>query len=482
MSIRVHDVTLTVLNMRTRMPFRYGIATLTTVPHLFVRAEMEVDGQRCIGISSEGLAPKWFTKIPEQSFRDELADMLHVIESAAGYAQQVGDAPSVFDLWQQVYAEQLNWATFVNYPPLLWSFGVSLIERAVIEGFCRAKKTTFAAAVRSNALGVRLGELHSELGDFEPAQLLPPQPVRSMYLRHTVGLADPLTDADITVEDRAGDGLPQSLEAAIAAYGLRYFKIKLGGDPEKDVERLTRIAALLPPDAKFTLDGNEFYKEVEPFEQTWERLRSEPALAEFMRGLLFIEQPMHRDVALSADVEDELSDWDDRPAMIIDESDALIGSAKEAIDSGYAGTSHKNCKGVIKGLANACLLEHRRRTEPERTLILSGEDLCSVGPVAMIMDLAAVATFGLEHVERNGHHYFRGLSMYPAGVQEQVLERHGDLYEKHTTGGESFPTLKIRDGRIDIGSVVDAPFGVAIDLDPVRFTPIDKWTYESLEK
>ena len=41
-------------------------------------------------------------------------------------------------------------------------------------------------------------------------------------------MADPLTDGDIA--EPLGDGLPQSLEAVIATYGNRYFKLKVGAD------------------------------------------------------------------------------------------------------------------------------------------------------------------------------------------------------------------------------------------------------------
>ena len=42
-----------------------------------------------------------------------------------------------------------------------------------------------------------------------------------------------------------GECLPATLTDAIAAYGLRYFKLKLCGDVERDVERLAAIAAQL---------------------------------------------------------------------------------------------------------------------------------------------------------------------------------------------------------------------------------------------
>ena len=79
---------------------------------------------------------------------------------------------------------------------------------------------------------------------------------------------------------------------------------------------------------------------------------------------------------------------------------------------------------MLKGIAHACLLERRRRREPGRSFILSGEDLANVGPVALLQDCAVAAALGVESVERNGHHYFAGLSAFPSAVQERVLEAH----------------------------------------------------------
>ena len=82
---------------------------------------------------------------------------------------------------------------------------------------------------------------------------------------------------------------------------------------------------------------------------------------------------------------------------------------------------------------------------------------------------------GVEHVERNGHHYFRGLSVFGQDLNEEVLNRHGDLYHRHPDG---FAALSIQEGNLAMGSVASAPFGTAfaIDewLDP--WLPMDDWT------
>ena len=481
MPIRALDTELFVLNMHTRMPFRYGITTLTAVPHLFVRATVEVDGKRQVGLSADHLPPKWFTKNPDTSPREDIAGLLEVITAARDVARATPKQPTVFAYWRRLYEAMSAWGGGWAKPPLLVHFGTSLVERAVIDAFCRTEGTTFAQALRKNWFGIEVGALHRELDGAEPAAFLPPEPLRRLVSRHTVGLTDYLTDREIPSQEAVDDGLPQSLEACVRAYGLTHFKIKLWGDAARDLDRLRGIADVLDRTAggeyAFTLDGNENFKLIGPFRELWASLTREPSLAKFMRGLLFVEQPLHRDVALGDEVKKEFLAWADRPAVIIDESDGEVGSAARALACGYAGTSHKNCKGVFKSIANACLMAARRQNDPAGRFVLSGEDLSNIGPVSLLQDTAVVASLGIEHAERNGHHYFKGLSALPEAVQAAALDAHGDVYRRHERG---FVTSRVERGSTNVGSVVDAPFGVALEFDPSQFTPLEAWSYETL--
>src|SRR5207244_2397169 len=197
--------------------------------------------------------------------------------------------------------------------------------------------------------------------------------------------------------------------------------------------------------------GNEQFHALGEFQDFWEAVHRQSELRRFLVHLLFVEQPFHRDVALQAAALQGLKDWAGRPSLIIDESDADLESLPQALRLGYAGTSHKNCKGVFKGITNACLLAHRRREQPHRSVILSGEDLANIGPVALLQDLAVCAALGIASVERNGHHYFAGLSMFPEEVQHQILKAHGDLYRVSRDG---WPTLAIQDGSLSIHSLL----------------------------
>src|SRR6266568_4848913 len=54
--------------VKLRLPFRFGVVTLTEAPQLFVRARIRLaDGRQGEGISAELLVPKWFDKSPELS-------------------------------------------------------------------------------------------------------------------------------------------------------------------------------------------------------------------------------------------------------------------------------------------------------------------------------------------------------------------------------------------------------------------------------
>lgn len=483
MSIKVLSTDLHIVNTRLRMPFRFGIVTLTELPHLFVRAIVQIDGKVQEGLAADFLPNKWLTKNPSTTFEQDIVRMLEIIKMACQIAQSAGSRESVFDLWEHMYMAHSAWAGGWGDPPLLAAFGPSLVERAIIDAFCKQRRITFSTAVRENQLGIRLGRIHAELSGVEPRDLLPREPERHIIVRHTVGLTDPLTDKQIAAADRVDDGLPQSLEACVAHYGLSYFKIKLWGDVARDQERVAECADVLGRLCRgpyaFTLDGNENFKAVEPFREFWAGLTQSPKLREFLSHLIFVEQPLHRDVALNEHVAEAFANWKDRPPIIIDESDGTTTTVKQAVEMGYAGSSHKNCKGVIKGIANGCLLAHRRKIDPYRSYIQSAEDLTNIGPVALMQDLSVLASLGINHAERNGHHYFRGLSMFPRDLADATLAAHPDLYLRDSHGTV---TARIEDGTMRIGSVVDKAFGVGAPIDPSRFTPVDDWKYASLLK
>ena len=448
---------------RARIPFRYGIATMTECPHAIVRLTFDIDGRSQAGLAADHLPPKWFTKDPKRALEDEVDEMVRVLRAAVMHARRIR-AATPFAFGRELYDAQSAWAQEEKLPPLLSNFGTSFVERALIHAVCRMQGASLSSALRENLLAIDLGALHSPLAGTAPAAWLPVTPPGEVFARHTVGLSDPITAGDLAPGERVDDGLPHTLEECIRFYGLRHFKIKINGEAARDAARLERMAAVLTKecgdDFAFSLDGNESFHDVASFADYYRGLATAPALRSWWTRLLYVEQPWHRSVALSPAIGELARAWPDRPPIIIDESDAEIDSLPIALSLGYAGTSHKNCKGIFKGAANACLLAQRRASG--KTAVLSGEDLANAGPIGLIQDLAAQAAFGVTSIERNGHHYFAGLSQFPRALQAHALEQHPDLFIRSAQG---WPRLDVHAGRIALGSVNAAPFGVPGDVD-----------------
>ena len=462
MSIRLLDWRLRGALVGARIPFRFGIAEVRELVHVFLFVTMEIDGRRTLGVAADNLAPKWFTKDPGTSYREDAAAMVGVIESACAAAVRQRQQESVFDLWHAVYREQVV-RNDAGIAPLLTGFGVSLVERAAIDAFCRAGTMPFAEAVRSNALGLRLEALHPGSAGYSARELLPARPLTSLRIRHTVGLSDALSE-----DASAGpaDGLPASLEACIRRYGLRRFKVKICGDRDTDLARLGQVRDVLERetggDYRLTLDGNEQYASTSALRDFWGELAATERTAQLAQRVDYVEQPLPRTLSLGEETAAELAAWPERPRLVIDEADDSLDAVARAIQAGYDGGSFKSSKGVFKGVGNACRIELLRRGHPERAFVYSAEDLSTIGPVSLLADLAVIGTLGIDEPERNGYHYLRDLTTLSPRVEEETMRAHRDLY---AAGSNGRPALDIADGRIQLGSVVAAPFGVGWPCD-----------------
>jgi hypothetical protein len=263
---------------------------------------------------------------------------------------------------------------------------------------------------------------------------------------------------------------------------LSHFKLKVGGRVDADVDRLTRIAAtldrLVPEPYLVTLDGNEQYKAMGDFTALVEAIRATPALARLWRSTAFIEQPLDRAIALDAAATDGLDALGRQVPIIIDESDGDLDAFPRAVALGYRGVSTKNCKGIVKSFLNRSLVErlNAERPGPAR-LFMSAEDLTNVPIVPLQQDLATVRALGIAHVERNGHHYVRGLAHCSTAERAAALRHHGDLY----AGDQREVWLRIEAGRLRVGSLATAGYGVAFDPDLDAMIPLERWTFDSLE-
>ena len=441
---RVAEVEYYERPVRLRLPFRFGVVTLTEAPQAFVRARIECAGGRSgWGAAAEMLAPKWFDKNPALSHKDNI-DQLRQALWLTREAYLSGAAHTAFGHFATHYHAQITAAAGYGLNPLVANFGPALLDRALLDALCKTLNVSFYQALQHNIIGLQPTHLLAEFKGFDMGAFLRRlQPATQIQVRHTVGLVDVINGYPHDV----ADGLPESLQEVIAAYGPRWFKLKVSGDVDADVERLQAIAVLLDAsglDYRVSLDGNEQYEHLDTVMVFWQRVAQEPSLQRLVAAVAFIEQPISRVTALNTDV---------RPLsrikpVIIDESDADLDSFPRARTQGYQGISSKSCKGLYKSIINAARCQ-RWQAEDGCAYWLTGEDLTTQAGLAVQQDLALANALGISHIERNGHHYVNGMADLPQIEQQSFLAAHPDLYH-HQAGAVR---LNICHGQLAIGSL-----------------------------
>lgn len=450
----LREVELYERDVTLRLPFRFGVVTLTECPQLFVRARIETAGGRSgWGLAAEMLAPKWFDKNLALTNEDNFDQLRLSTKTASELYRGDRIARTAFGLFEAHYRAQIDIGREMGLNALIACYGPALLDRAMLDALCRLEGVSFYTAMQRNLAGIAPDFLAPDLAGVDFGRFLASRkPAASIAARHTVGLADPLTATD--VKQRLGDGLPETLEEVVATYGHTWFKLKVGGDIKADIARLSDIAAVLDrlPAYRSTLDGNEQYDGVDAVIELWRTIAATPALKRLAASVIFIEQPIKRQQALSRDVKALAT----LKPVIVDESDDTLDAFPRAKALGYAGISSKTCKGLYKSLLNAA-----RAEQWGSGFMMSAEDLTTQAGISVQQDLALVNFLGLTHVERNGHHYVDGFAGAPAAETERFLMAHPDLYRR--SNGKV--RLTIAGGTLALGSLAGAGFAVGAEPD-----------------
>lgn len=471
MKVEIRSIELHVQECRTRLPFRFGMVTMTRAPLCFatVRIHSEASGEH-LGHAADLMVPKWFEKDPRKTIEDDFRRLAaSAREAAESYSSST--ARTVFGLWRDAYRERVACRPDGASDSLVRGFGVALIERALMDATCRAARLSFFDAWREDLFEFDAGALHATAAGWSVSESLGRRPLDTCVLRHTVGLADALVPEEVPEEWRLDDDHPLSLVEDIERYGLHCFKIKLEGDRRKDVARLVRLGDLIGSTVgdrfSYTLDGNEQFDSIADLLATLEEAEREaPGLLD---GLLHVEQPLSRADSFDAGRLAGIEKLGDIAPVILDEADSSLDSFPRGLELGYRGISVKNCKGVFRALANRALCDLTSRDS--RKVFQSSEDLTNLALLPLQQDLATLSTLGLRHAERNGHHYFRGLDHLPAAEIEAALAQHADLYEHGSDG----PRLLVRDGRLRFASIHGPGYGTRVPFETEGRTPLDEW-------
>lgn len=428
-----------------RLPFRFGDTIVRNTAEVFVAVTLEGRDSVVEGYAAQLMVPRWFDKRPHLSNDDTVAELRETVQAAAKHG--AGLSGTVRGLSTTLRTKVLA-AMPEGTPRLAAGFGPAVIEMALIDAACRDHALSFATAARKDVFGL--------VEDSPPD--LPPERLRDhlagltprwdIAIRHTVGYDAPLTPGE--VDQRPPDKLPVALSEVVAATGISNFKIKLKGDPDADIARLSDISAVLAgsPDYAATLDANEQY-DPENFTTFLAQFGTDPRLVRMREATLFVEQPFARDIALAAT---EMRLPDSIP-LVIDESDDDDDVFPRAAAIGWAGVSVKSCKGVLRALLNSARVAAFR--EAGRPALLSAEDLTCQPGLCWQQDTTMAATVGATHVERNGHHFAGGLQGASDKEIKDTLAAHSDLYAALPNGR---PTLRIEQGRVHFSSLNSVGF------------------------
>ncbi|QOZ11067.1 hypothetical protein [Bradyrhizobium sp. CCBAU 51765] len=456
--LKLRDIAFFERPVQFARPFRFGAVTINATPQLFVRVEIEVEGKTtnrgvAVGASAELLVPKWFDKRPELSPAQTVDGLRRALEIARGlYLARTG-YQTAFDLHASCIGAQIATCAKKNIPALAAAYGPAEIDKAILDALLRAAETNFFDGMAGNIAGMD-ARLSPDLGGADIATFLGGRaPLERVAIRHTVGLDDP-------VEGEGGVADPR--ENA----GARYFKLKLSGDPAADAARLARIGKELDKlgrDYKVTLDANEQYADLSALRALIDRLDHDAALRRIAARLLYVEQPMPRDITRQS----PLGALADR-GFIIDEADDSYDAFPAARALGYRGISSKSCKGLYKSIVNAT--RAAKWSAGGEQYFVTGEDLTCQAGLAVQQDLALGAFIGVTHAERNGHHYVDGFGDTPTPEAQAFAAAHPDLYADAGQGIR----LSIHDGDLLTGSLHATGFATSVHPDWSALRPLEQ--------
>ncbi|OAF03550.1 hypothetical protein AYJ54_03255 [Bradyrhizobium centrolobii] len=453
---KLRDIAFFERPVRFARPFRFGAITIHATPQLFVRVEIEVEGKGiAVGASAELLVPKWFDKRPELSPAQTVDGLRRSLAIARGLYLAQTNFDTTFGLHAACIGAQVAACAKENIPPLAAAYGPAEIDKAILDALLRGADTNFFDGMADNIAGID-ARLSPDLNDAEIGQFLAQRkPLPRVAVRHTVGLDD-------IVEGEGG--VADTHENA----GARYFKLKLSGDPSADAARLTRIGKELDTlghDYQVTLDANEQYADLVALRTLIDRLDHAPELRSISSRLLYVEQPMPRDITRQSPL-DSLA----ARGFIIDEADDSYDAFPAARALGYCGISSKSCKGLYKSIVNAT--RAAKWSVGGERFFVTGEDLTCQAGLAVQQDLALGALIGVTHAERNGHHYVDGFGEAPAAEAQAFAAAHPDLY---ADAGQDI-RLSIHNGDLLTGSLTATGFATSVYPDWSALRPLEQPT------
>jgi len=409
--IRVVEAEISFEPCAFRSPLKFGGRTMEHSTLINVQVSVETRGKkRAVGFGSMPAGNIWAwpsTQVsPEQTeqvmldFAQEVVDISTTFDTYEHPLDLVYDLSGEYDHLGKVVSKKLGVSE--DMPRLAALVAASPLDAAIHDAFGRVNLQNSYNMLSKQYMNRDLSEYLDKdfAGEYlDKYTLRDPKPKLSLY--HLVGALDALTPADI--EKPIKDGLPESLDAWIAAEGLTHFKIKLNGeDLDWDVNRVLSVEQVVAEAQQkkkvstwcYSLDFNEKAPNVE-YVLAFLKKVQEKSPAAYDR-IQYIEQPTHRDLKASA--ENKMHAAAKLKPVVIDESLIDYDALLMARDLGYSGVALKACKGHSEALFAAAAAQ-------KFGMFLCVQDLTCPGAAFLHSASLAARVPGVTTIEGNARQY-----------------------------------------------------------------------------
>ena len=367
-------------------------------------------------------------------------------------------ALSPFDAIRGLYGLATEWVeTNPNFPASIVALGRSLIERALLDAFCRATGRPFFEQLTHNHLGIDFAVGRKELNGRMLGEFLPAMPADRVAVSLTISTSAAAADADSFNE----------LIALACKVGIRRFSLDLSVNGEglltaSAIDDLSVAVKALKnavgPPFRWSLNSASVFASALEFKAFWDGLEEAIPAREGRSGLLWVEQPFPAEVALGNEVLGLYAEWPKRPAIVLGVSDSDWDMMVKGHSQGYAGVAHNPGRsGVLQGICNAALTQARQAREPVGKWTFGPAAYPVLEPLALLQHLVFSASLNLPQVVLPAAILFQLMQEPSACGWETLIAAHPDLF---SSNGE----LIIEDGHISSRSVVAAPFGCCAEL------------------
>jgi len=442
-NVRALGTALCFLPVRTRVPLKFGVETVTSVT--CARACVTVadtQGRKAEGWGETPLSVQWVWpgKLAYEARHAAMKDFCGELArawcgfAASGHPMEIGH-----DFQEQTLGKLLTeFNRRRNGEPMPWLAALvccSVFDQALHDAFgnlaARPVYDTYTPEFMSRDLASFLSPAEGVtvpfVGKFPCDFLVHRRPDR-LRAWHLVGGLDPLTMADLAGNE-PNDGYPVLLGDWIDRDGLKCLKVKLrGNDAAWDYTRLVRVGAIAVEKGVdwLTADFNCTVSEPPYVNEMLDRLRDEHPRLYGM--ILYVEQPFPYELEEHRiDVHSVAA----RKPLFLDESAHDWRMVRLGRELGWTGVALKTCKTQTGALLSACWAR-------AHGMALMVQDLTNPMLAQIPHVLLAAHAHTIMGVETNAMQYYPEASNAEAAVHPGLYRRQGGEIDLSTIRGNGF--------------------------------------------